>query len=161
MKPISKPRRGSSRPDAPGRALPEFAVSILIIFLIWLVAELILLPLSAQSFAGETAKRVTSIVATLFVVAVGSLLPSTTGNGRQAVKLLSRAFVKNRYPKSRQCRMQPVIEGLGWALLIAVLGTIFSSLVYWINAVLGGMVLFATVLAVFVLLLKPASSWYL
>lgn len=155
----SKPRKGSPRPETPARALPEFASSILLILLIWLVAELIFLPLSTQSFAGETAKRVTSLVAAIFVIAVGTLLPSAVGKGRQAVKLLSKAFVKNRYPKARQAKMQPAFEGLSWALLLAVLGIVISSLVYWINPVLGGMTLFVTVVAVFVLLLQVASSW--
>jgi uncharacterized membrane protein len=155
----SKPRKSSSRTEAPSRALSEFASSILLIFLVWLVAELIFLPLSAESFTGDVAKRVTSIVAVLFVAAVGSLLPQVIRKGGQAVKLLSKAFVRKRYPKERQAKMQAVFEELGWALLVAVLGIIVSSLVYWINPVFGGMTLFVTIVAVFVLLLQAASSW--
>jgi hypothetical protein len=133
--------------------------SILLILLVWLVAELIFLPLSAESFTGEIAKRVTSLVAVLFVIAVGSLLPRTVQNSGPAVKMLSKAFVRSRYPRERQAKMQPVFEELGWALLAAVLGTIVSSLAYWINPVFGGMTLFVTIVAVSILLLQAASSW--
>lgn len=155
----SKPRKGSSRPETPAQALSEFASSILLILLVWLVAELIFLPLSAESFTGDVAKRVTSLVAALFVMAVGILLPQAVRKGGQAVKLLSKAFVRSRYPKQRQAKMQPVFEELGSALLAAVLGIIVSSLVYWINPVFGGMTLFVTIVAVSVLLLQAASSW--
>jgi hypothetical protein len=155
----SKARKGSSRPETPARALSEFMSSILLIVLVWLVAELIFLPLSAESFTGEVAKRVTSLVAVLFVTAVGILLPQAVRKGGQAVKLLSKAFVGNRYSKDRQAKMQPVFEELGWALLVAMLGIILSSLVYWINAVFGGMTLFVTILGVSIPLLRAASSW--
>jgi len=154
----SKPRKGSPRPDTPARALSEFMSSILLIVLVWLVAELIFLPLSAESFTGEVAKRVTSLVAVVFVTAIGILLPQAVRKGGQAVKLLSKAFVRNRYPKDRQAKMQPVFEELGWALLGAMLGIIVSSLVYWINPVLGGMTLFVTIVSVSILLLQAASS---
>jgi hypothetical protein len=104
------------------------------------------------------ARRVTSLVAVLFVIAVGTLLPQTIRKGRPAVKLLSKTFVKNRYPRQRQAKMQPVFEELGWALLSAVLGIIVSSLTYWINPVFGGMTLFVTIVAVSILLLQAASS---
>jgi hypothetical protein len=154
----SKPRQRRSRPETPARALSEFVSSILLMLLVWLVAELIFLPLSAESFTGEVAKRVTSLVAAMFVIAVGILLPQTVRKGRQAVKLLSKAFVRNRYPKERQAKMQPLFEELGWALLAAMLGIIVSSLLYWINPVLGGMTLFVTIVAVSILLLQAASS---
>lgn len=73
--------------------------------------------------------------------------------------MLSRAFVGSRYPRERQAKMQPVFEELGWALLLALLGIIVSSLVYWINPVFGGMTLFGTIAAVSILLLEAASSW--
>jgi uncharacterized membrane protein len=132
---------------------------MLLILLVWLVGELIFLPLAAESFTGEVAKRVTSLVAVLFVIAVGTLLPQTVRKGGPAVKLLSRAFVGSRYPKERHAKMQPVFEELGQALLAAVLGIIFSSLAYWINPVFGGMTLFLTIVAVSILLLQAASSW--
>jgi hypothetical protein len=141
------------------RALAEFVSSILLILLVWLAAELIFLPLSAESFPTEVGKRVTSLVAVLFVIAVGIVLPQTVRQGGQVAKLLSKAFVSNRYPKERQTKMQPVFEELGWALLAAVLGIIVSSLVYWINPVFGGMTLFVTILAIFIPLLQAASSW--
>jgi hypothetical protein len=155
-----KPRKRSSRPETPARAaLSEFASSILLILLIWLIGELVFLPLSAESFGGEVARRVTSLVALLFVIAVGILLPQTVRKGRQAVKLLGKAFVRNRYPKARQAKMQPVFEELSWSLLVAMLGIIVSSLVYWINPVFGGMTLFVTIAWVSILLLRTASSW--
>ena len=153
----SKSRKVS--PETRARTFSEFASSILLILLIWLVAELIFLPLAAESFAGEVAKRVTSLVAVSFVIAVAILLPQTMRKGRQTVELLSRSFVRSRYPKERQARMQPVFEDVGWALLGAILGIIVSSLVYWINAVFGGMTLFVTIVAVSILLLQAASSW--
>jgi len=154
----SKPRKGISRPETPARALSEFASSILLILLVWLVAELIFLPLSAESFTGDVARRVTSLIAALFVTAVGILLPQTVRKGGQAIKFLSRAFVRSRYPKERQAKMQPVFEELGWALLVALLGIIASSLVYWINPVFGGRTLFVTILETLILLLQAASS---
>jgi hypothetical protein len=155
----AKRRQGRSRPETPARSLQEFASSILLILLVWLVAELIFLPLSAESFTGEIAKRVTSLVAVLFVIAVGSLFPRTVRNGGIAVKMLSRSFVGSRYTKERQAKMQPVFEEVGWALLAAVLGIIVSSLAYWINPVFGGMTLFVTIVAVSILLLQAASTW--
>lgn len=157
--PVSKPRKRMSRHETPAQAMSEFASSMVLILLLWLAAELIFLPLSAESFTGDVAKRVTSLVAALFVAAVGILLPQTLRKGGQAVKLFGRAFVRHWYPKERQAKMQPVFEELSWALLVAVLGIIVSSLVYWINPVFGGMTLFVTVVAVSVLLLQAASSW--
>jgi hypothetical protein len=153
----SKSRKVS--PETRARTFSEFASSILLILLIWLVAELIFLPLAAESFAGEVAKRVTSHVAVSVVIAVAILLPQTMRKGGQTVELLSRSFVRSRYPKERQAWMQPVFEDVGWALLVAILGIIVSSLVYWINAVFGGMTLFVTIVAVSILLLQAASSW--
>jgi hypothetical protein len=153
----SKSRKAS--PETRARTFSEFASSILLILLLWLVAELVFLPLAAESFTGEVAKRVTSLVAVLFVIAVATLLPQTMRKGGQAVELLSRSFVRSRYPKERQTKMLPVFEDMGWALLVAILGIIISSLVYWINAVFGGMTLFVTIVAVSIPLFQAASSW--
>jgi hypothetical protein len=155
----SKPRKGPSRAKTHALVLPEFASSILLILLIWLSAELVFLPLSAESFTGEAAKRVTSLVAALFVIAVGTLLPQAVRNGTHTVGLLSKAFVRDRYPKRQQAKMQPAFEALGRGLLIAVLGIIISSLLYWIHPVFGGMALFVTIVVVSILLLQAASSW--
>jgi hypothetical protein len=156
---LSKPRKGRLRVETPAGGLPEFASSILLILLIWLLAELVFLPLSAESFTSDVARRVTSLVAALFVIAIGTLLPQAIRNGTQAVKLLSKALVRSRYPKRRQAKMHPFFEGLGQGLLIAVLGIIVSSLLYWIHPVFGGMALFVTIVAVSILLVQAASSW--
>jgi hypothetical protein len=155
----SKSHKASPRPETRARAFSEFASSILLIVLLWLVAELIFLPLAGESFTGELAKRVTSLVAVLFVIAVAILLPQTMRKGGRALELLSRSFVRSRYPKEQQTKMQPVFEDVGWALLVAILGIIVSSLVYWINAVFGGMTLFVTIIVVCILLLQAVSSW--
>jgi hypothetical protein len=157
--PSSKARKSLSRPATEARSISEFASSIVLIILVWLVAELIFLPLAAESFTGEMAGRVTSIVAVLFVIAVGTLLPQTVRHGGQVIKLASRAFVSSRYAKGRQAKMKPVFEAVSWAFLVAVLGIIVSSLAYWINPVFGGMALFVTIVAVAILLLQAASSW--
>ena len=157
--PSPKPRKTSTRPETRAQASSKFVSSILLMLLVWLIAELVFLPLAAESFTGEVSKRVTSLVAVAFVIAIGSLLPQTIGRSSQVVELASRSLVRSRYPKERQAKMQPVFEGVGWALLVTVLGIIFSSLVYWVNAVFGGMTLFATIVAVSILLLQAASSW--
>jgi membrane glycosyltransferase len=156
---ISKARKGRFRAEKPARALPEFASSMLLILLIWLLAELVFLPLSTESFTGDMARRVSSLVAALFVIAIGTLLPQAVRNGTQAVELLSKAFVRDRYPKRRQAKMHPFFEGLGRGLLIAVLGIIVSSLLYWIHPVFGGMALLVTIVVVSILLVQAASSW--
>ncbi len=157
--PSPKPRKTSSPHETRAQAFSKFVSSILLILLVWLIAELIFLPLAAESFTGEVSKRVTSLVAVAFVIAIGSLLPRTIGRSSQVVELVSRSFVRSRYPKERQAKMQPVFENVGWALFAAVLGIILSSLVYWINPVFGGMILFVTIVAVSFLLLQAASSW--
>ncbi len=156
---MAKPRKVSSRPETRARTFSEFASSILLILLIWLVAELIFLPLAAESFTGDVAKRVTSLVALLFVIAVAIPLPQAMRRSGRVVELLSRSFVKSRYPRERQTKMQPVFEHVGSAVVAAILGIIVSSLLYWINAVFGGIVLFITIVAVFIFLLQAASSW--
>ena len=112
-----------------------------------------------ESFTGEVAKRVTSLVAALFVIAIGTLLPQAVRKGTSVVGLLSKAFVRDRYPKGRQAKMQTVFEWLGRGSLIAALGIIISSLLYWIHPVFGGMALFITIVVVSILLLQAASSW--
>ena len=80
--------------DTPTRAIPEFAVSLFLVLLMWLFAELIFLPLSAESFAKELSGRVTAIVAAAFILAIGYLLPQTAWKGEAAVKMLSNALVR-------------------------------------------------------------------
>ncbi len=157
--PSPKTRKSPSRPEKTAQAFSKFVSSFLLILLLWLMAELIFLPLAAESFTGEVSKRVTSLVAVAFVIAIGSLVPQTIGRSGHVVDLFSRSFVRSRYPKERQAKMQPVFENVGWALLAAVLGIILSSLVYWISAVFGGMTLLVTIVAVSFLLLQAASSW--
>jgi hypothetical protein len=155
----SKPRKNSTRTKTSSRVLPGFVSSLLLILLIWLLAELVFLPLSAESFTAEVAKRATSLVAALFVVAIGTLLPQAVQKGTNAVELLSKVFVRGRYPKGRQAKMQLVFEKLGRGLLIVILGIIVSSLLYWIHPVFGGIALFVTIAVVSILLLQAASSW--
>jgi hypothetical protein len=59
------------------RAVPEFAVSLFVVLLMWLFGELIFLPLSAESFTKELSGRVTSVVAAAFILAIGYLLPQS------------------------------------------------------------------------------------
>jgi len=140
------------------QALPEFALSFFLVLLLWLFAELIFLPLSKESFTGDLANRVTSIVAAAFVIAVGYLFPQTVQRGNVAVKLFSNLLVKSRYPKDRQAKMQLVYESVGRAFLCAILGIIVSSLLYWIHPVFGGMALLATIVTTFVFLLQGARQ---
>jgi hypothetical protein len=140
------------------QALPEFALSFFLVLLMWLFAELIFLPLSKESFADDLARRVTSIVAATFVIAVGYLLPQTVQRGNVAVKLLSKLLVKSRYPKNRQAKMQLIYESVGRAFLCAVLGIIVSSLLYWIHPVFGGMALLATIVTAFIFLFEAAGQ---
>jgi hypothetical protein len=140
------------------QALPEFALSFFLVLLLWLFAELIFLPLSKESFTGDLANRVTSIVAAAFVIAVGYLLPQTVQRGNVAVKLLSNLLAKSRYPKDRQAKMQLVYESVGRAFLCVVLGIIVSSLLYWIHPVFGGMALLATIVTTFVFLFQGARQ---
>jgi len=140
------------------QALPEFALSFFLVLLMWLFAELIFLPLSKESFTGDLARRVTSIVAAAFVIAVGYLLPQTVQRGNVAVKLLSNLLVKSRYPKDRQAKMQLIYESVGRTFLYAILGIIVSSLLYWIHPVFGGMALLATIVTTFIFLFQGASQ---
>lgn len=126
--------------------------------LMWLFAELIFLPLSAESFARDLAGRVTSIIAAAFIIAVGSLLPKTARNGDLAVRLLSALLVKDRYAKNRQARMQRLFESLGRAMLVAVLGIVVSSLLYWVHALFGGMALLATIILAFIFVFQGVTQ---
>ena len=154
MKTKSSRQGGSSTTQA----LPEFAVSFFLVLLMWLFAELIFLPLSKESFADDLARRVTSIVAVAFVIAVGYLLPQTVQRGNVAVKLLSKLLVKSRYPKNRQAKMQLICESVGRAFLCAVLGIIVGSLLYWIHPVFGGMALLVTIVTAFIFLFQAAGQ---
>ena len=158
MKTKSSRQGGSSRSKTTTQALPEFALSFFLVLLMWLFAELIFLPLAKESFTGDLARRVTSIVAAAFVIAVGYLLPQTVQRGNVAVKLLSNLLAKSRYPKDRQAKMQLVYESVGRALLYAVLGIIVSSLLYWIHPVFGGMALLATIITGFIFFFQGASE---
>jgi hypothetical protein len=140
------------------RGLPEFAVSLFLVLLMWLFAELIFLPLSAELFAEDLSGRVTSIVAAAFILAIGYLLPQTAGEGDVVVKLLSDVLVKGRYEKTRQAKMQQVFRSLGRALLSALLGIIVSSLLYWIHPVFGGMALLSTIIITFIFILQGANQ---
>ena len=144
--------------DTPTRAIPEFAVLLFLVLLIWLFAELIFLPLSTESFTKELSGRVTPIVATAFILAIGYLLPQTAWKGEAAVKMLSNALVKGRYTKSRQEKMRRVFESFGRALLSAILGIIVSSLLYWIHPVFGGMAALVTVIVAFFFVFQGASQ---
>ena len=148
----------SSRSETTTQALPDFALLFFLVLLMWLFAELIFLPLSKESFTGDLARKVTSIVAGAFVIAVGYLLPQTVQRGNVAVKLLSKLLVKSRYSKDRQVKMQLVYESVGRAFLYAVLGIIVSSLLYWIHPVFGGMALLATIVTAFIFLFQGASQ---
>ena len=131
---------------------------LFLMLLMWLFAELIFLPLSAESFTKELSGRVTPIVAAAFILAIGYLLPQTARKGEAAVKMLSNVLVKGRYAKRRQEKMQRVFESLGRALLSAILGIIVSSLLYWIHPVFGGMATLVTVIAAFIFVLQGASQ---
>ena len=124
----------------------------------WLFAELIFLPLSAESFTKELSGRVTPIVAAAFILAIGYLLPQTASKGEAAVKMLSSALVKGRYAKRRQEKMRRVFESFGRALLSVVLGIIVSSLLYWIHPVFGGMGTLVTVIVTFFFVFQGASQ---
>jgi hypothetical protein len=154
----SKAWARSSPRDTPTRAVPEFAVSLFLVLLMWLFAELIFLPLSAESFTKELSGRVTPIVAAAFILAIGYLLPQTARKGEAAVRMLSDAIVKGRYAKKRQQKMRRVFESLGRALLSAILGIIVSSLLYWIHPVFGGMTTLVTVIVTFFFVFQGASQ---
>ena len=158
MKPRSKERAVSSKREKAARGLPEFAVSLFILLLMWLFAELIFLPLSAESFTREMSGRVTSIVATTFILAIGYLLPQTAREGDVVVKLLSDVLAKSRYEKTNQAKMQRIFESLGRALLSAFLGIIVSSLLYWVHPVFGGMALLCTIVITFIFILESANQ---
>jgi hypothetical protein len=129
-----------------------------LVLLMWLFAELIFLPLSAESFTGELSGRVTTVVATAFVLAIGYLLPQTAWKGEAAVKMLSDVLVKGRYARRRREKMRRVFEDLGRALLSAILGIILSSLLYWIHPVFGGMAILVTVIVAFIFVFQGASE---
>ena len=148
----------SSRSETTTQALPDFALLFFLVLLMWLFAELIFLPLSKESFTGDLARKVTSIVAAAFVIAVGYLLPQTVQRGNVAVKLLSKLLVKSRYPKDRHAKMQLIYESVGRAFLCAILGIIVSSILYWIHPVFGGMALLATIVTAFIFLFQGASQ---
>ena len=152
-----KTRRSSSQRGVNTRAIPEFVVSLFIVLLMWLFAELIFLPLSAESFTRELSSRVTPIVAAAFILAIGYLLPQTARKGEAAVKILSESMVKGRYAKRRHAEMRQVFENLGRALLCAILGIIVSSLLYWVHPVFGGMAILVTVIVVFIFVFQGAS----
>ena len=158
MKTKSSTRSDSSRSKSTTQVLPEFALSFFLVLLIWLFAELIFLPLAKESFTGDLARRVTSIVAAAFMIAVGYLLPQTVQRGNVAVKLLSNLLAKSRYPKDRHAKMQLIYESVGRAFLCAILGIIVSSILYWIHPVFGGMALLATIVTAFFFLLQGASQ---
>jgi uncharacterized membrane protein len=158
MKPRSKERASSSKRETAARGLPEFAVSLFILLLMWLFAEFIFLPLSAESFTKDLSGRVTSVVATAFILAIGYLLPQTAREGDVVVKLLSDVLAKGRYEKMDQARMQRVFESLGRALLSAFLGIIVSSLLYWVHPVFGGMALLSTIVITFIFILEGANQ---
>ena len=158
MKTKSRRQNDSSRSKTTTQALPDFALSFFLVLLMWLFAELIFLPLSKESFTDDLARRVTSIVAAAFIIAVGYLFPQTVQRGNVAVKLFSNLLVKSRYPKDRQAKMQLVYESVGRAFLCVVLGIIVSSLLYWIHPVFGGMALLATIVTTFVFLFQGARQ---
>jgi len=158
LKSRSKKRVSSSKRGIAAPGLPEFAVSLFLVLLMWLFAELIFLPLSAESFTKDLSGRVTSIVAAAFILAIGYLLPQTARKGDVVVKLLSDVLVKGRYEKTRQAKMQQVFESLGRALLSAFLGIIVSSLLYWIHPVFGGIALLSTIIITFIFILEGANQ---
>jgi len=158
LKTGSRKRTSSSRPEMSAQALPEFALSLFLILLMWLFAELIFLPLSAESFTGDLARKVTSIVAASFILGIGLLLPQAARKGDVAVKLLSKVLAKSRRVKKNQARMQRVFESLGRAVLFAVLGIIVSSLLYWVHPLFGGMALLATIIVAFIFVFEGASQ---
>lgn len=148
----------TSKPETIMRALPGFAYSFFLIVLMWLFAELIFLPLSAESFTGDLAGRVNSIVAAVFIIAIGSMLPRTARDGDLTVTLLSTLLVKGRYAKTRRPKMQRLFESLGRALLLGVLGIIVSSLLYWVHPLFGGMALLVTIILVFIFVFEGATQ---
>ena len=157
MKTRPKGQTSSQKRKGPAQAIPEAAVSLFLVILIWLFAELIFLPLSAESFPKDLGGRITSIVAAAFILAIGCLLPNTAHKGAIAVKLLSNLLSKSRYPKSKQAAMTRVFESLGRAFLSAILGIVVSSLLYWIHPVFGGMTLLAAIIIVAIFLFQGAS----
>lgn len=148
----------TSKPETLIQALPGFVHSFFLILLMWLFAELIFLPLSAESFTKDLAGRVTSIVAAAFIIAIGSMLPQAARDGDLAVTLLSTLLVKGRYAKTRRPKMQRLFESLGRALLLGVLGIIVGSLFYWVHPLFGGMALLATIILVFIFVFKGATQ---
>ena len=158
MRAGSKASVRSSRRDDTTRAVPEFVVSLFLVLLMWLFAELIFLPLSAESLTKELSGRVTPIVAAAFILAIGYLLPQTVRKGEAAVKTLSDAMAKRRYARGRHEKMRRVFESVGRALLSAILGIIVSSLLYWIHPVFGGMATLVTVIVVFIFAFQGASQ---
>jgi hypothetical protein len=154
----SKASARSSQHETLTRALPEFSVSIFLMLLLWLFAELIFLPLSAKSFTEELSGRVTPIVAVTFILAISYMLPQTARSGWASIKMLSNAIAKGRYPKEKQENMRRALESVGRALLSAVLGMIVSSLLYWIHPVFGGMAILATVIMTFIFVFQAASQ---
>jgi hypothetical protein len=153
-----KVRRGSSRPETSGKALPELLSSLLLVMLLWLFAQLVFLPISSTSFTGEVAKRVTSIVALLFLIAIGVLLPKTISKDRNAIRILANTLVRRRYPEAREAKKkEPFYEALGNGLLFAFLGVILSSLAYWVHPAFGGMILLVTIITVFIFVLQAAT----
>jgi uncharacterized RDD family membrane protein YckC len=155
----TKEQTGFSERKRTAQVLPEFAASLFLMILIWLFAELIFLPLSAESLAKNLSERVTSIVATAFILAIGYLLPQTVHKGEAVVKLLSNVLAKGRYTKANQPKMQEVFESLGRAVLSALLGVIISSLLYWIHPVFGGMTLLGTIIITFVFVFEGANHF--
>lgn len=77
MSPSRRKREEPRKADALVEALPQIARSMVVVLLMWLFAEFIFLPLSAESFAKDLGGRVSSIVAVAFIIAIGSLLPET------------------------------------------------------------------------------------
>jgi ABC-type transport system involved in cytochrome bd biosynthesis fused ATPase/permease subunit len=158
LKPKFKERASPPVREADRGGLPEFAVSLFLVLLMWLFAELVFLPLSAESFTRELSGRVTAIVAAVFILAIGYLLPQTAWKGEAAVKMLSDVLVKSRYARRKREKMRPVFENLGRALLSAILGIILSSLLYWIHPVFGGMAMLVTVILTFIFVFQGASQ---
>lgn len=158
MRSGSRERRTSQGSKTVVQGLPEFAVSLFVILLMWLFAELIFLPLAAESFTENLSERVTSIVAAAFVVAIAYLLPRTARKGDVAVKLLSSLLVKGRYERAKRAKMQRAFESLGRALLSAVLGIIVSSLLYWMHPLFGGIALLLTIIIAFIFIIQGANQ---
>jgi hypothetical protein len=154
-----KTRASPSQRGVATRAIPEFAASLFIVLLIWLFAELVFLPLSVESFTRELSSRVTPIVATAFILAIGYLLPRTARSGDTAVKIVSDVIAKSRRGKREHEQMRrQLFENLGRAILTAILGIVVSSLLYWVHPVFGGMAILVTVIVLFIFILQAASQ---